>query len=278
MSDPSPRRSDARPRPHPGRGTCVRDCSRRPRLPARAHDRRDHRGLDRRGRGARVARDHLAAARSRRHHLDRAPAHPARRATRRPRAGGDRDRRRDSHGVHGLGTRRPLHLPTAQRPAVRPTGARAALSHRTGARAFAAVRRAAAPGDRRDARRRRCVGRLGSGLLAALRCVRRDLLRLPRGLPARGARAAGLRRRVPRLQLSRAHGHVGRHLGLGDARPDRPRQHRQPAERHSRRVLLLRCRCPRRGRVAAGHDRFDRRPHAAKGPAPSHRLAPCCSR
>ena len=65
-----------------------------------------------------------------------------------------------------------------------------------------------------------------------------------------GPRAARVRRRVSRLQLSRADGHVRRHVGVGDARSDRPREHRQPAERHSGRVLLLRRRGA--GRVRPG--------------------------
>jgi hypothetical protein len=116
------------------------------------------------------------------------------------------------------------------------------------------------------------------GLLATQRSVRRDLLPLPRGLPPGRARAPRLRRCVPRLQLPRADGHLRRHLGVGDARSDGPRQHRQPAERHPRRVLLLRCRRSGRGRLAAGSHRFRRRTREATGLASSSSLPQCCNR
>ena len=57
--------------------------------------------------------------------------------------------------------------------------------------------------------------------------------------------------RVPHLQLPRADGDVGRHLGVGAPRRIRPARRRQSAERHPGRLLLLRRRRARRLRRSA---------------------------
>jgi hypothetical protein len=175
-----------------------------------------------------------------------AACRPAARDSRHAAAGRRGCRLRDDGGVRVRRLARGLRLPASQRPVVRSARARPGLPRGAGARQERARPPARSRGGDHDGHRLRLLGAVGAVPVRAARRPGRDLVRLPARVHAPRPDASGLLRCLRRDLLPRALRHRARNVGMAATRPHRAAGNRQPAERHRRRVLLL-----RRGRVVA---------------------------